>query len=89
MLSEIPIDLEIADKKDIDKELIRLSMIAELDAINLYEQMAALTDDEGLRDILLDVAREEMVHVAMFQTVLMEVDDEYLKVFAEYSLARD
>ncbi|WP_440951921.1 ferritin family protein [Methanococcoides sp. FTZ1] len=88
MLSEIPIDLEIVDKKDIDKELMRLSMIAELDAINLYEQMAALTDDEDLREILLDVAREEMIHVAMFQTVLMEVDDEYLEVLAEYSLAK-
>ncbi|AKB85186.1 MULTISPECIES: ferritin family protein [Methanococcoides] len=89
MLSEIPIDLEIVDKKDIDKELMRLSMIAELDAVNLYEQMAALTDDEDLKQILLDVAREEMIHVAMFQTVLMEVDDEYLKVLAEYSLAKE
>lgn len=89
MLSEIPIDLEILDKKDIDKELMRLSMIAELDAVNLYEQMAALTDDKELKEILLDVAREEMIHVAMFQTVLMEVDDEYLKVLAEYSLAKE
>ncbi|WP_135611814.1 ferritin family protein [Methanococcoides sp. AM1] len=88
MLSEIPIDLETVDKKNIDKELMRLSMIAELDAVNLYEQMASLTDDEELRAILLDIAREEMIHVAMFETVLMEVDDEYLKVLAEYSLAR-
>ncbi|UGV41503.1 rubrerythrin [Methanococcoides orientis] len=88
MLSEIPIELEKVDKKNIDKELMRLSMIAELDAVNLYEQMAALTDDEDLRAILLDVAREEMIHVAMFETVLMEVDDEYLKVLGEYSLAR-
>ncbi|MGM0771533.1 MAG: ferritin family protein [Halobacteriota archaeon] len=88
MLSEIPIDLEILDKEDIDKEIMRLSMIAELDAVNLYEQMAALTDDKELKEILLDVAREEMIHVAMFQTVLMEVDDEYLKVLAEYSLAK-
>lgn len=88
MLSEIPIDLEIVNKENIDKELMRLSMIVELDAINLYEQMASLTDDDELRAILLDVAREEMIHVAMFQTALMEVDDEYLKVLAEYSLAR-
>jgi rubrerythrin len=63
-------------------------MIAELDTVNLYEQMASLTDDENLKSVLLDVAREEMIHVAMFQTVLMDVDTEYLKVLAEYSMAK-
>lgn len=88
MLSEIPIDLDIVKKEDIDKEFMRLGMIAELDAVNLYEQMASLTDNENLKSVLLDVAREEMIHVAMFQTVLMDVDTEYLKVLAEYSLAK-
>jgi rubrerythrin len=88
MLSEIPIDLDIVKKEDIDKEFMRLGMIAELDTVNLYEQMASLTDDENLKSVLLDVAREEMIHVAMFQTVLMDVDTEYLKVLAEYSMAK-
>jgi len=48
--------------------------------------MAALTYDENLKKILLDVAREEKIHVAMFQTVLMEFDHEYLKVMAKYAL---
>ena len=88
MLSEIPVDLDIVKKEDIDKELMRLGMIAELDAVNLYEQMASLTDDENIKSVLLDVAREEMIHVAMFQTLLMDVDTEYLKVLAEYSIAK-
>ncbi len=88
MLSEIPVDLDIVKKEDIDKELMRLGMIAELDAVNLYEQMASLTDDENIKSVLLDVAREEMIHVAMFQTLLMDVDTEYLKVLAEYSMAK-
>jgi rubrerythrin len=29
-------------KEDLDKEILRAGIIAELDAINLYEQMAAL-----------------------------------------------
>ncbi|MDW7731361.1 MAG: ferritin family protein [Methanolobus sp.] len=88
MFSEIPVNLKIVDKKDLDKEIMRTAMMAELDAINLYEAMASLTESEDLATILLDVAREEKVHVAMFQTVLMEVDKEYLKVMSEYSLGR-
>jgi rubrerythrin len=89
MMSEMPIIPENVSKEDLDKELIRIGMIAELDAVNFYEQMASLTKDEDLKAVLLEVARQEMVHVAMFETVLMEVDDVYLKVLADYSLARN
>lgn len=89
MMSEMPIIPENVSKENLDKELIRIGMIAELDAVNFYEQMASLTKDEDLKAVLLEVARQEMVHVAMFETVLMEVDDVYLKVLADYSLARN
>ena len=89
MMSEMPIIPENVSKEDLDKELIRIGMIAELDAVNFYEQMASITKDEGLKAVLLEVARQEMVHIAMFETVLMEVDSEYLKVLADYSLARN
>jgi rubrerythrin len=89
MMSEMPIIPENISKEDLDKELIRIGMIAELDAVNFYEQMASLTKDEDLKAVLLEVAREEMVHIAMFETVLMEVDSAYLKVLADYSLARN
>jgi len=88
LFSEVPIDIENVSKEDLDKEIMRVAIIAELDAVNMYEQMANLTDDEDLRIILLDVAREEKVHAAMFQTVLMEVDTEFLQVMVEYSLAK-
>ena len=63
MLSEIPVNLQMVKKKNLDKEIMRAAMIAELDAVNLYESMAALTDSKDLAAILLDVAREEKVHV--------------------------
>jgi rubrerythrin len=63
-------------------------MIAELDAINLYEQMANLARNEEIRAVLLDVAREEKIHVAMFETVLLQADKEFLKIYADYALAR-
>ncbi len=89
MLSELPIDLSSVSKEDIDKEVMRLAMIAELDAISFYEQMANLTDDEDMKTMLLDVAREEMIHVLMFQTVLMEVDPVFLDCMGEYSFVRE
>lgn len=63
-------------------------MIAELDAINLYEQMSNLTKSEEIRIILLDIARQEKIHVAMFETVLLQTDKEFLKIYGDYALAR-
>ena len=88
MFSEVPIDIEKVSKEDLDKEIMRVAIIAEFDAINMYEQMANLTDDKDLKIILLDIAREEKIHAAMFQTVLMEVDSEFLQVMVDYSLTK-
>jgi rubrerythrin len=76
MLSKIPLDLGKIKKKDIDKEILRTGMIAELDAINLYEQMAAMTNNENIKRILLDIAKEEKTHVGEFQTLLLKEDKE-------------
>ncbi|OGP63745.1 MAG: rubrerythrin [Deltaproteobacteria bacterium RBG_13_53_10] len=76
MLSKIPIALENVKKEDLDKEILRAGMIAELDAINLYEQMAALARNEKIREILLDIAKEEKTHVGEFLTMLLGKDKE-------------
>lgn len=79
MLSKIPIDLGKIKKEDIDKEILRVAIIAELDAVNLYEGLAAMTEDEDLKEILLDVAREEKTHVGEFQTLLLKRDPEQVE----------
>jgi rubrerythrin len=76
MLSVIPIDLNEINKRDVDKEILRTSVIAELDAVNLYEQMASLTKSEMVRAILLDIAKEEKTHVGEFQALLLQLDQE-------------
>ena len=76
MLSQLPIDLSKVKKENIDKEILRAALIAELDAINLYEEMAALATDKHLKEILLDVAREEKTHVGEFQALLLRFDTE-------------
>lgn len=76
MLATIPFNLEKIPKDEVDKELLRAAIIAELDAINLYEQMANLTRNKDLKIIFLDVAREEKTHVGEFQALLLQKDKE-------------
>jgi rubrerythrin len=76
MLSKIPLDLGKIAKEDPDKGILRVGIIAELDAINLYEQMAALTKNKNVKKVLLDIAREEKTHVGEFQTLLLMEDKE-------------
>jgi rubrerythrin len=83
MLSQIPINLGKLNKKDIDREILRVGMIAELDAINLYEQMAAMTTNKDIRKILLDIAKEEKTHAGEFQTLLLREDKEQERELAE------
>ncbi|NIP54650.1 MAG: rubrerythrin [Phycisphaerae bacterium] len=83
MLSNIPTDLDKLNKEDIDREILRVGIIAELDAVNLYEQMAAKAQDEGIKKILLDIAKEEKTHVGEFQHLLLQRDDEQVKELEE------
>lgn len=74
MLSNIPIKIDNVRKEDIDKEILRTGIIAELDAINLYEQLAAMATNNHIKMILLDIAKEEKTHVGEFQTLLLALD---------------
>jgi len=83
MLSQIPIDLEKISKENIDREILRAGIIAELDAVNLYEQMAAMTDNQDIKKVMLDIAREEKTHVGEFQTLLLMLDKQQVKELEE------
>jgi len=83
MLSQLPIDLKEVDKEHIDKEILRAGLIAEYDAINLYEQMAALATTAKIKKVLLAVAKEEKEHVGEFETLLLEMDKEQVEEMAE------
>ena len=79
MLAQSPLDLKKVKKKDLDKEILRLGMIAELDAVSLYEQLAAMTQNRQMKKILLDIAKEEKTHLGEFQTLLLKLDKEQVK----------
>lgn len=79
MLSKLPINLEKTTKGDLDKEILRAGMIAELDAVSFYEQMAAMTENENIKKVLMDIAREEKAHIGEFEALLMKEDQEQVK----------
>lgn len=79
MLSQLPIDLKKVNPKNIDKEILRAGIIAELDAVSFYEQMAELTKNNNIRKVLLDIAREEKTHVGEFNEMLLKLDKEQIK----------
>lgn len=77
MLSKIPVDIKSVSEGDIDKEILRAAIIAELDAVNLYEQMANLTKDANIKAVLMDVAKEEKTHIGEFQALLLKFDPQH------------
>jgi rubrerythrin len=83
LLSKTPINLEKITKEDLDKEILRVAIIAELDAVNLYEQMAALTENKHVKKVLLDIAKEEKTHVGEFQALLLMADKQQEKELVE------
>jgi len=83
LLSKIPINLERINKENLDKEILRAGIIAELDAINLYEQMAAMTENADIKRTLLEIAKEEKTHVGEFQALLLINDKEQEKELEE------
>jgi hypothetical protein len=60
-----------------DKAILRLSIVAELDAVNLYQRFADIASSEDIRDVMIHVADEEKVHVGEFQSLLEDIDENY------------
>lgn len=85
MMSKIPIKEELSKmkKENVNNEILRVGLIAELDAINLYEQLAAMATDENIQKTLLDIAKEEKTHVGEFQALLLNRDKEQVKELEE------
>ena len=79
MLSQLPINLQKVNKENIDREILRAGMIAELDAVSFYEQMASITENSNIKKVLLDIAKEEKTHMGEFEALLFQIDQEQVK----------
>ena len=69
--------------KERDIQILRLGIIAELDASNLYEKFALLASDARVKKTMLDVSREEKVHFGEFEALVEMLDPEFEKAEEE------
>ena len=70
--------LEDLDSPVKEMQILRIGMVEEAKAVNLYEKLSNLTSNEKVRKIFLDVAREEKVHFSEFETMLKNFDTEFV-----------
>ncbi len=76
-VEETDIDAFSGGPDNMNREILRLAIIAELDAASFYEQMARKTTDERIIKVLLKVAKEEKTHVGEFEALLKLFDPEH------------
>jgi len=69
--------------KERDLQILRISMIAELDAVNLYEKLAQLASDSQVTKLMKDISYEEKVHAGEFETLMEKLDPSYEKAEKE------
>lgn len=72
-----PFSVMNSERKLNDEELvraIRMMVAAEYEAVQLYQQLAASTDNTLATNVLIDIADEEKVHAGEFLRLLRELD---------------
>ena len=65
---------EIDDNNATDEEILRIAIASELSAINLYKSLARKAQSQVVIQTLLDIAREEQVHIGEFEALLEDID---------------
>lgn len=83
LLAKEPIDLSKLSDLRKDMTILRVGIIAEYDAINVYEQMMEQTSNKMVKKLLLDISNEEKVHVGELEGLLKRIDMEHAKFVAE------
>ena len=83
ILHELFVELNnISDMKpgpEKDMEILRLAIIAEYDAANLYEQLRREATDKNVKKVMQDVANEEKEHIGEFEFLLEHIDPDHEK----------
>ncbi len=62
---------------------IRFMIAAEYEAVQLYTQLAESIDDELAKNVLNDIAEEELVHAGEFLRLLKELSPSEEKFYEE------
>ena len=81
--SKVPINLNIISDRVSDSEILRTGIAAEIDAINLYEQMSFMASSTDISTLLLDIANEEKTHIGEFVALLLNFDEKQAEELVE------
>jgi len=81
---DLLIENSMATKKPIDDiGMLRSAIIAEYDAVNMYEAFAKKCINEKARKVFLDVANEEKQHIGEFEALAEKLDPHFVKMKKE------
>ena len=69
-------EMHLNDKTD--DELLRMAIIAEQDAIVLYQLMPRKVNNSKVKEVLLDITKEEKIHIGEFKGLLELLDKDEL-----------
>ena len=58
-----------------DEQILRIATASEQSAVNLYQQLASLTNNDIIKKVLLDIIDEEKVHIGEFEHTLSKFVD--------------
>jgi rubrerythrin len=72
-MSKLPVKDNVYD----DKQILRQAIIAEYDAVNLYEQFAKSSSNKELKSLMEHVAIEEKHHIGEFEYLLKKLDKSF------------
>jgi len=81
-----PFSGNVPERKMNSDELIRairLDIAGEFEAIHLYTAHAEATDNELVKEVLLDIANEERVHVGELQRLLVLLLEDEAELLAQ------
>ncbi len=78
---KIPFNFESLEEEVLERQLVRIAIMAEFEAINLYEQLISLTKDENLREIFNTIIMEKKVHAGDLLAKLIDIDEDQLEGF--------
>jgi len=62
-----------------DIECLRAAIIAEYDAVNMYERFAAICKNNKVGKIFLEIANEEKTHIGEFEKLADKLDPQFIK----------
>lgn len=66
--------LEVRQKQHLDQDLIRSALIAELDAVSLYQSHLEHLFDETAKGVVEHIINEEKEHISELSCLLMKLD---------------